>query len=187
VAAAVIFFMVAFFVFTALASISLMMGFMLYSSAAGAGLITFGIQAVIAVSILATGLTIGRGLLSGRVWARWAGVAIATLLSVASLAAAVGMTVAVVNLVGSTDSEWGLASGASPPKTQGQAPAPQVTFSPRMMVYGMMAMYSLPIVMALGLGLTAVWCLLCRVTGQWFAFASQIRHEHKVARQEMTA
>ena len=192
VLAAVIFFIVAFFVFTAMASVSMMMGFMLYSSAPGMGLWMFAIQSLIAVTILATGLTIGRGLLSGRALARWAGVAIAALLSIAALSGAVGMAVGVVTVAGSNDADWQISSGtppAKPPtqtvKSSTQTPAPTVTFSPRMMVYGMMAMYSLPIVMALGLGVTAMWCLLCRVTGQWFAFASQIRHEHKVARQQM--
>ncbi len=184
VLAAVIFFIVSFFLFTAIASMSLFMGFILPSSI-GAAMVA--VQTTIALTILVIGIGVGRGLLSGRVWARWAGVAIATLLTVAALGGVIGMVVAAFGIASMDAAELGMKPNPAPAATPGPASTANPPFSPQMMFYGMIAMYALPIIMALGLGLTALWCLLCRASGQWFAFASQLRHEHKAARQELAA
>jgi hypothetical protein len=129
---------------------------------------------------LLLGIAVGQGVLSARAWARWTGVALATLLTFLSLVGVVLMIVASASLLTTKDLS-GLGIEPEPPAEGVEQ------ISPRNLFLGILAMYTLPIVMGLALGSFALWCLLCRASGQWFYFASQLRQEHKAARELLAA
>lgn len=174
VAAAVIFFMFGFFLFIGLVSLAVMMGFIsahLQSKVAMAS--QLAAQLAIACAILSVSITVGRGLLSARVWARWMSVVIAALLAVSSLAGIVLMAMGLVALLrdGSLQLD---------PQPGEQTPVPGRSF-----IFGIFGMYLVPVFAGLILGSAALWCVLCRASGQWFRFASQLRQEHRAAREQL--
>src|SRR5262249_7486731 len=87
VLAAFIFFVLSFFVFFSAASLGLFFGIMTCGLDPDYG--TRLMALTIPVAVLAVGLTIGRGILSGRAWARWLGIAAASviILTVAGMTA----------------------------------------------------------------------------------------------------
>jgi hypothetical protein len=88
------------------------------------------------------------------------------------------MVIGIVSLLATKDLS-GLGLEPEPP------PEGVERISPRNMLLGILAMYMLPVVMGLALGSSALWCLLCRASGNWFHFASQLRREHKAAREQL--
>jgi len=182
VSAAVIFFVLAFFLFTSIESVSLMMFFMLPGMS---GVVMCAIQSGIALTCLLLGSAIGSGVLAAQTWARWTGVAISSLLATVSL---VGIVMVVIAVFAALNNDFGPVGLDPEPASQGgAAPAGGPPFSMRNMVLGMIAMYSLPIVMGLALGGSALWCLLCRATGRWFRFARDLRLEHRAAKEQLAA
>jgi hypothetical protein len=175
VLAAVIIFILGFFLFMALASMALMSGIMLYTEIGAA---VFAVQTLIACLIGGSGLLIGRGLLAGRVWARWTGVAASGLLTLAALVGTVAMIAGVVAVLTSDEASSWL-------QPEGTPADPEMPFSPQSFLLAMMAMYSLPLVVGLAMGVTALWALLGRRTGHWFRLAREIRAEHRRVRDEL--
>ena len=180
--AAFIVLMVSIFLFVGIESMALMMGFMMMNMPS-VGVPMVAIQSGVAVGILAAGALVGRGLLAGRTWARWTGVAFAMILCLASMALLLGLGVGVIGALGANSSinnEWGIAD--QPDGTPDPNAPP---FNPRNFIFGMFAMYALPGLMGLLLGGTALWSLLSRETGAWFRFARQTRWEHRQLRREL--
>jgi serine/threonine protein kinase len=185
VLAAFVFIMVSFALFLGMVSVALMMSFMM-ANLAGAAIA--GIQATIGITALAVGLIAGRGLLSGYIWARWMGVALAILLSLASL----GLTITLCAFALSASAS-GFAQeldGAAQREAEKSDPNPsggqqtQVSGA-RQFIYGMIGMYMVPGVFGLMLGITALWSLLTREAAAWFRFAASIRQEHRQLRREL--
>jgi serine/threonine protein kinase len=177
VSAAVVYFMLAFFLFTAIESLALFLGIILGGQG---GAIVIGAYSAIALVILIGGQAIGTGILGARAWARWIGVTVAGALTLASLVGVVAMIVGMVGLFTNDLSALGLEPDEPPTAVAGQPP-----FSTRNMFLGMLAMYLLPVVMGLALGSSALWCLLCRTTGRWFRFARELRLEHRAAKEHL--
>jgi serine/threonine protein kinase len=174
VLAAVICFMVSFFLFMAIESLALMMGFIVFSRV---GAMVFAIQTIVAGAILAAGITVGGGLLAGRTWARWTGVAGGGLLTLACVAALVGMGIVLASALADPT--------VFAPRPSGEAPDPELPFSPKNFIFGMFAMYSLPPAIGTLLGIVLLWALLCRASGEWFRFARELRAEHRQAREQL--
>lgn len=185
VLAAFVFIMVSFAVFLGLASVALMMSFMMANLA---GATIAGTQLTIGIAVLAIGLVVGRGLLSGYTWARWMGVALAMLLSLASLGATIALCTLAMSASGSAFAQE--LDGAAQRESEKIASDPsgantiQVS-SGRQFIYGMIGMYMVPGVFGLMLGLTALWSLLTRETAAWFRFARSVREEHRQLRREL--
>jgi len=175
VSAAVTFFILGFFFFLGIESVALMMGVMVGNAL---GALMLAIHSAVALALLSLGIAVGQGVLSARAWARWTGVVIAALLTIVSLAGVVAMVIGIVSLLATKDLS-GLGLEPEPP------PEGVERISPRNMLLGILAMYMLPVVMGLALGSSALWCLLCRASGNWFDFASQLRREHKAAREQL--
>jgi hypothetical protein len=184
--AAITFFLIAFTLFLALQSFGLTIAMITPGELDATKL---AIQTVIAVGILALGITVGRGILAARVWARWVGVGLSVLMIFASLfgMAAIGffLTTALSSEAFTNNSPRALPS----PDNQAGAEADQKkeAFSPSRVLLGTMAMYVLPLVVGLLLGCVQLWALLSRATAQWFRFARQLRWEHQQLRLSLSA
>jgi serine/threonine protein kinase len=189
VLAAFILFMVSSAMFLGLASMALMMGFII-GDLAGASIA--GTQTFIGVAILASGIVVGRGLLAGRTWARWIGVVLAVLLSLSSFVFIIALTWFAV--WSSSSAEWNAAMEEAMDEQVETQPVPEAgqdstgsppPFDPRRFVYGMVGMYILPGVFGMMLGVTALLSLLTREAAAWFRFAHSIREEHRLLRREL--
>ena len=128
--------------------------------------------------ILATGILVGRSLLAARIWARWVAVVLFMLLAVSSLMGMFGVVMAGIALAQelpkiSQEREAAQADGRE------VAPLPLQNF-----MYGMVAMYGVPLLAGLLLGIAGIWSLVSRKAGEWFAFAAQIRWEHRQMRAQ---
>ena len=177
--AAVIFFIMAFFLFMAIASVAVMGGILVQNRV---GAILLAVQTLVASLIAVGGFAIGRGVLSAWTWARWTGVAVAALAALVSLAGVIGMIVASVAILSDASASSWLEPGAPP---EANSDVEEIPFTPQSFLLAVVAVYSLPLVMGLALGCTALWALLCRATGQWFLFARQLRAEHRRVRDEL--
>jgi serine/threonine protein kinase len=208
VLAAFILIMVSSAIFLGLSSMALMMAFMVGNLE---GATIAAVQASIGLACLAAGVVVGRGLLAGRIWARWIGIVLATLMTLASVAVTVSLGWFAVWSTTSASFQAALqpqtqaspgdpaqppqpspvnaSPSADDPDTQPAQPAPGKAnppgFSPQRMIYGMVGMYMLPGVFGALLGITALWSLLTRETAAWFRFASSIRQEHRQLRREL--
>jgi serine/threonine protein kinase len=183
VLAAFIFFMVSFAIFLGLASVATMMAFLVGNLA---GATVAGIQATIGVVILAVGVVVGRSLLAGYTWARWTGVVLAVLLSLAALTATISLGSFAVWSASNSEFSEAMDEAMKPPEGD-PAPLPdgEAPFDPRRFIYGMVGMNMLPGVFGCMLGMTALWSLLTREAAAWFRFAAAIRREHKQLRREL--
>jgi serine/threonine protein kinase len=187
VLAAVDFFVSSVFLFLALTSFALMMGVMMIGMpGAGVDGMVFGaILFLLAITILVGGIAIGLGILSARTWARWLGVAFAGLLVLGSVAGLGLLGVAIIAVL-----QEGFMADLPPDPPQGQGfdgNVQTVPFSPRYMLIGSFLLYAVPLVAGIIIGGTALWGLLCRAAWQWFAFAREIRAEHRRVREEWAA
>jgi serine/threonine protein kinase len=189
VLAAIIFFMISFFLFMGFGSMGVMMGVI----ATGAGpnnavaLAMLAIQGVFAIGILALGVAIGRGLLAARGWARWTGVVMACLLMLASIAGTVAMVSAGFLMMSNPEMQKSWDEITEAKKQPGASPADNPPFSPQRMMIGVLAIYALPLLTGLLMGLAVLWALLCRSTADWFRFARDLRSEHHQARMMLSA
>jgi serine/threonine protein kinase len=187
VLAAFVFIMVSFAVFLGMASVALMMSVMMASLA---GATIGGFQATIGIIALAAGLVVGRGLLSGYTWARWMGVALAILLSLASLGLTIMLCSLALSASGTAFSQEldGAAQRQKASETSDPDPSGANKFqasNARQFIYGMIGMYLVPGIFGLMLGLTALWSLLTREAAAWFRFAQSVRQEHRQLRREL--
>ena len=57
-------------------------------------------------------------------------------------------------------------------------------FPARNFIYGMFAMYALPLLVGILFGAVGIWSLVTRKAGEWFAFAIQIRAEHRHMKEQ---
>jgi serine/threonine protein kinase len=181
VLAAFTFFMITSLIFLSLASVAMMMGFML---ANWQGAMIASIQGGLALACLAAGIVVGLGLLSGRIWARWTGVVLAILLCLASLSLMIALGSFALWSAGSNEFTAAMDREAAKKATNEGEPAPPA-FDPRRFIYGMVGMYMMPGVFGLMLGVTALWSLLSREAAAWFRFAAAIRKEHRQLRHEI--
>jgi hypothetical protein len=177
-----------------------MMGLMMMD---WSGLMTAGFMTVIAATVLASGLTVGYGLLLAHQWARWTGVVLAAMLTLC----AAGGLIAIIGgaVMVATNAELGeffqeveraaeepptsapADSGNAVPKpaNDGGSDAPTQTLQVQNFVFAMLGFYGLPVAVGLLLGGTALWALLSRPTAAWFRFAAQIRAEHRLVRERL--
>ena len=65
------------------------------------------------------------------------------------------------------------------PTTPAQIATSLQAFNPRNMVLGMVAMYSVPLLLVLACAATSFVSLLLPSTGAWFLMAGQARREHQ--------
>ena len=122
------------------------------------------IQAGGGLLVLGGTLFVTRRLLGGWGWARWVAVAAAGLAAVASVVAAVALVVTV-------------ATGFVEPAME-SPPTDSNRFDARGIMLGMVAMYSIPVLLAGVCAVTALVCLLMPRTRAWFRLARQARTEH---------
>jgi serine/threonine protein kinase len=183
VVAAFIFMMVSFAMFLGFVSVALMMG-VIMANLAGATIA--GFQATIGIAALASGLVVGRGLLSGYIWARWMGIAFAILLSLVSLGVTTSLCAMALSTSGSAFAQQ-LDDAAQREKDAQDPSATNTTpvSNARQFIYGIVGMYMVPGVFGVMLGVTALWSLLTREAAAWFRFAHIIRLEHKQLRREL--
>lgn len=165
--------------FIGFTSIGLMSGILMLGMMAGAAITMMVAELAIGGVILATGVIVGRGLLAARVWARWIGVALFVLLCGSSC---LGIF-SIVIMSAALSQELSKATN-SPPKNARQTEAQEVQLPMQNFAYGIFAVYVVPLLAGLLLGAGGIWSLLSRKTGEWFAFAAQIRWEHRQARQQ---
>jgi serine/threonine protein kinase len=128
------------------------------------------LQAALGLALFAGAAFLSHGLLSGWGWVRWvvAGLtAIAILLSLVACIALVGMAYSM---------QQAMASSPAPAK-QGDEAAAQA-FDQKRFISGIVAMYSVPLVMAFLCATTALVCLFTPATRAWFRLAQQTRREH---------
>jgi serine/threonine protein kinase len=182
--AAVIIFLAALSLFLMFTSVGLMSGIMMLGVMTGVGITMMAIETGIGGVILVAGLVVGRGLLAARIWARWAGVVLFVLLCCGSLLGMFGivmMSVALAQALPNTPQ-----SEAAQAKTTEQPAGAEVAppFQAQNFVFGMVAMYAVPVLAGLLMGVTGIWSLLSRKAGEWFAFAAQIRWEHRQMREQ---
>lgn len=129
------------------------------------GVITmFGLQAAAGIFILATGILLTWQLFAGRTWARWTAFGLAVLQTVVCLGVLVAMGVMFL---------------AQPPAAPNSSPGAAGGFQIRSMMLGIVAMYSIPILLGVILGGVVVYSLVSRKAANWFRFASRIRAEHR--------
>jgi serine/threonine protein kinase len=178
VLAAVIFFMVAVFLFMVIESFALLTGVMVFNEL-GAGV--FAIQTLLACALVISGIWIGWGLMSGRTWARWIAIVVAGLSTVVIFAGMVSLIMAAVT-VATDESASSWLEPAPPP---GEPGSEEIPFTPQTFILAMLAMYSLPIVMGFAMCATTLWALFRRRVAEWFRFARDLRAEHRRVRQEL--
>ena len=181
--AAVIIFLAALSLFLMFTSVGLMSGIMMLGVMTSVGITMMATQTGIGGVILVAGLVVGRGLLAARIWARWAGVVLFVLLCGGSLLGMFGivmMSVALAQALPNTSqSEAAQAKTTEPADAENNPP-----FQAQNFVFGMVAMYAVPVLAALLMGVTGIWALLSRKAGEWFAFAAQIRLEHRFMKEQ---
>ena len=116
------------------------------------------------VLVLCGSLFVTRRLLSGWNWARWVAVAASGLTVLALVVATGALVVALVTQLRD-----------APPAAPSSDPE---TVDTRKFLFGMVAMYAIPIVLAAGCAVTALGCLVLPRTRAWFRLARQAREEH---------
>jgi serine/threonine protein kinase len=138
-------------------------------------------QLLAAGAILGGGIFIGHGMLSARAWARWTGVCAFVLLSLASAVGLLTLTVFAA-------SQANASQQVAPPSRLDGEPAPPAnqnsTLPSSQFVLAIAAMYALPVAVGLVLGAIGVFSLVTRPTREWFAFANQLRLEHRSMKKE---
>lgn len=194
VLAAVIFFLISCFLFLSIASLSMMFGIIMMGTPGNSGvaMLTLGIQGLLAIIILAVGVGVGRGLLSARSWARWTGVVLGALLLLGSLSGLFSMAAMSYAMLTNSELQGDWDSLTKVPAEQQKQPAPSAPgdnppFSPQRFMAGALAMYAVPLVAGLMMGIAVLWALLCKATADWFRFARGLRHEHHEARMSLSA
>jgi serine/threonine protein kinase len=182
VLAAFIFFLVAFFIAISTTALALMMGLMVMDFD---GIIMGAVFTSFAAVTLAAGLAVGYGLLSAHQWARWTGIVLA---GVMTLAEAAGVILIIAGAVAVAANEQSISEffqemqQANAPEGAEPGPAPKDFQN---MLYALLGFYGLPVFVGLLLGVTALWALLNRTTAAWFRFAAQIRAEHQLVRDRL--
>jgi serine/threonine protein kinase len=179
VLAAVIFFIVGFFVFLITLSMGVLMGMMAIDTV---GTVIMAIQSLFALVVLSAAVALGWGVLTARTWARWTGVALASLLVAASTVAMVSLLVVLVTTMASDAQQIDEIFGISPNPGDPAGPPP---FPARNFILGLLGFYGTPFLVSVLLHGTAIWALLRRRTGEWFRFAREVRAEHHRVRQEL--
>ena len=185
VLAAFIIMLIASILFLGLASVAVMTGaigsnFQVLSMA--------WIQGIVGLFLLAGGIGVGRGLLVGRIWARWTGVGVAISICAASLFLIISLGSMAVSISSkSNQSAINPNTGTKLPAEEAQALTdPAATpFDNQRFLYGMLGMYLVPGVFGMVLGGTALCALLTRGTAAWFQTSRLIREEHRLLRREL--
>ncbi|MBC7855379.1 MAG: protein kinase [Pirellulaceae bacterium] len=167
-----------------IASVGLMMAVMFIGGANAVGVMVLAMQSLVATVILVGGVFVSRGLLAAHAWARWTGVVLFALLGLGAAFGLVSLGIASVSVSAEVDS---LTQQAKAEKAKGGAAGTadeELPFPIRNFVYGMFAMYALPLLVGLLLGGAGIWSLVTRKASEWFAFAVQIRLEHRSMKEQ---
>ncbi|MFN0019175.1 MAG: protein kinase domain-containing protein [Pirellulaceae bacterium] len=170
-----------------IASVGLMMGVMLLGLEGSlVGATVLGIQGIAAVVILVAGIFVSRGLLAAHAWARWIGVVLFALLCVGSAFGMATLAISSFAMSAEVDSIFQKAEAEQRAKAaeEGEEGGETVIFPARNFVYGMLALYALPLLVGLLLGVTGIWSLVTRQASEWFGFAVQIRTEHRFMKEQ---
>jgi serine/threonine protein kinase len=184
VLAAFIFFLVAFFIAIFLTATALMMGLMVMNTE---GIIMGALFTSFAAIVLGAGLAVGYGLLSAHQWARWTGIALAGLMTLAEAAGVIGIILGVIAVAaneGSISEFFQQMEAQNSPDGEASAPPPE-DFRPQNLLYALLGFYGLPLFVGLVLAGTALWALLNRATAAWFHFAARVRAEHRLVRDRL--
>ena len=181
VLAAVNCFLVGVFLFLGMASISLMFIVMTMGMPASAQLGFVGVfQLLMAIAILGAGITMGRGILAAREWARWLAVLASGLISVCSIGGLVLLVFAVVAILNGSFAD--VEKATTQPQGGGEV---TIQMSPKYMFLGSMLLYAVPLTTGVILGCTTLWGLLNRAAWRWFKLARDLRAEHRELREQL--
>ena len=167
-----------------IASVGLMSAIMFIGAMSATGAMLLAVWSVAATVILVGGIFVSRGLLAANVWARWTGVVLFALLCLGSAFGLVSVAIMSIAISAEVDSL------SQQPKVEQSKDGTtihvenEVPFPVRNFVYGMFAMYALPLLVALLLGGAGIWSLVTRKASEWFAFAAQIRLEHRYMKEQ---
>ncbi len=145
---------------------------------------TTAVQLTIAAVLVGGGVLVSRGLLAAHYWARWTGVVLCALLCAGSALGTGGLALASFSLSAEVDAPSKQAKAEQTKNGAAGTAEEGIPFSPRNFMYGMFAMYALPLVVGLLLGVAGIWSLVTRKAGEWFAFAAQIRLEHRFMKEQ---
>ena len=193
VLAAFAFFVCSFFLFIACGSFSLFFGTIMLMPEAKELSTPWAVMLAIGVTPLVPGLVVGWGLLSGRGWAWWLGVAISALGALASIGVGVLLTYAAIELQKPDPQtfqkemqEVNERANRSPDAEASNDSQPPQVRSPNYAMYAGLTIFVMPIVAGLVLGSTALCALLSSVTRRWFRFARELRLEHRRLKEQLT-
>jgi serine/threonine protein kinase len=192
VVAAFAFFVCSVFIFIACGSFGLFFGTMMLMPDAKGLSTPWAVMLAIAVTPLVPGLAVGWGLLSGRGWAWWLGVAISALVALASIGVGVLLTYAAIEIqkldpqkFQKEAQEVNERANRSPDAEVSKDSQPPQVLSPNYAMYAGLTIFVMPIVAGLVLGSTALCALLSSVTRRWFRFAREIRAEHLRLKEQL--
>lgn len=178
--AAVNCFLVSVFLSLAFASLSLMVVVLMMGYGSGAGVTGGLVQLVIAVCIFAGGITVGRGILAAREWARWLAVLASGLITIASIGGLFLLVFATVTILSGSAGDF---EQSMKPPEGGSGNVNQI--SAKYFLTGTLMVYAVPLVAGVVLGATTLWALLCRAVWQWFKLARDLRAEHRLLREQL--
>lgn len=173
-----------------IASVGLMMGIMFLGLAnAGVGGTALGLQAMLAALILAGGILVSHGLLAAKFWARWTGIVLFALMCLSSVFGMFSVTLAMIAVAPQLENEIAKQERSAPksesqPEAEGAEQGEKVVFPVRNFLLGSLAMYALPLLVGLLLGVAGIWSLVTRISGEWFNLAVQIRTEHRFLKEQ---
>jgi serine/threonine protein kinase len=184
VLAAFIICLVALGVSLGIASIGLMSAVMFIGNINAVGAAVLAVWSVAATAILVGGIFVGRGLLAARAWARWTGFVLFALLCLGSASGLFGVAITSVSISAAFDSQMEKAQAEQAKDGSASQDEAELPFPLRNFVYGMFALYALPLLLGLLLGAAGIWSLVTRQASEWFAFATQIRLEHRFLKEQ---
>ncbi len=142
------------------------------------GWIFFTVQGVLALVILAVGLTVAWGLLGARPWAWWLDLVLSSLLLLACIAG--------IALIISTGS-FLEADGSLREVIESDATAtPEEKAMGRNLIAAMMAAYLMPTIVGITLAVTSLVAIGSLRTREWLRFARMLRREHRQLRESLS-
>ena len=165
-------------------SVGLMSAFMFLGTMSFFAITFLGMQSLVAITLLVGGIFVSRGLLAAHVWARWTAVLLFALLCVGSTLGLVSVGIMSLTIPAEIDSLAQKARAEEAKNNSSGKAEEEMPFPARNFIYGMFAMYALPLLVGVLLGAAGIWSLVNRKAGEWFAFAIQIRTEHRHMREQ---
>jgi hypothetical protein len=140
------------------------------------------IQALIAATVFAGAVLLGCGLLAGWNWTRWVMLVLSGVVTLACLGGCVALVYTAASMNLDPDVDKAVVGTEKKPvgRENEQADAGTATpFKAQNFLLGMVAMYSVPLLLVLICAATSFVSLLLPSTGAWFRMADQARREHR--------